>query len=265
MTRLPNYGEIVLTYRYLINAYSAASPTCVAGITWLVRSASLWLGWTLSRGARLCIQAIRYYMHLLYGVGVSRRITPQKLFLPTSYHDPYVLFVCMQLVSRLFSLPAAITILKTLQPMYTPFDVFFIKLFLLHLNPMSSAGLTIDLGLLFFNIFVAVRFLNIDPLISLICKSIKGLVIFKHKALFSTFFSFFRNTFETYFHKFSLVGVFVSVKGKVGLTGDARKRRMFLNLGSTSRFNMRYRVVYKSTTLVTKSGSLGLQMWWFFS
>ena len=193
----------------------------------------------------------------------SSYTNPLKIYSKQSTYDIYALCTINCIISYLSSTSSSILIHKVLNLFYNSFDIFFLNLTSTRLR--LNTRLLFDVELLFNNIFLTVKFVTLRPLINLISKSINNLNIFKHKSFFSFFFFFFKTKFERYFKFFRIRGVFISIKGKIGVTGDSRKRRLFLNLGQSSRFNLTSSVVFKKTKLITGSGVLGLQMWWFFT
>lgn len=185
-------------------------------------------------------------------------IARTKIYVKNHLYDSYNLYLFTQIISRFFSTPATISVCKTLNQFYSSFDYFFLNHILL--NQKLKNQYLVNIKLLVYNIFIAARFLNLTPLLSFIKNNILKLNIFQHKNFFTFLFFFMKIKFEPYFKHFKVFGVFIHIKGKISVTGDSRKRRLFVNLGKSSKFNLARSVVSKKTTLITSSGVLGLQM-----
>jgi len=66
------------------------------------------------------------------------------------------------------------------------------------------------------------------------------------------------------FNFLGLRGLFLNIKGKLGVSGSSKKRRFFFCFGSHSITNRDLKIDIKSTSVWTFTGSLGLYFLLFF-
>ncbi len=112
--------------------------------------------------------------------------------------------------------------------------------------------------------YYSFKWLDFRWIFRLLQRSIGKLVIFKHKSFLLFFLRYILRDFAPLFKKFNVRGFFLSVRGKIGVSGNARRRRIFLNINQSSRFNLAHKVYHYRDTFNTLSGALGFQLWVFY-
>lgn len=83
--------------------------------------------------------------------------------------------------------------------------------------------------------YLAFKIKSFKHLISYLNRLLKSLVFWDHKKFLVFVFETIREQFYPVFSFFHIVGLHASIKGKIGVGGDSRKRRMHMNLGKTTR------------------------------
>ena len=151
--------------------------------------------------------------------------------------------------------------------------IFFLKKGsnLLHMKKVSSS--------LFYKIFK--KYLNINKQItgiiyySLLLKDssifinffkkiLKNTSIKLHKKIFFSLKKFLLLVFKPYFFFLNVKGLFFNVKGKIGVSGNAKKRRYFFSLGEHSMSTKTLKIDFMFTTVTTFTGILGFSFSIFF-
>jgi ribosomal protein S3 len=67
-----------------------------------------------------------------------------------------------------------------------------------------------------------------------------------------------RKTFKSLLNYFNCVGFYVSICGKVGVSGNAKKRKFFIKQGSFSSSTKKTKVIYSKKLINTDTGVLGV-------
>jgi ribosomal protein S3 len=71
-----------------------------------------------------------------------------------------------------------------------------------------------------------------------------------------TFFLF----FLYFFSKLKIKGIKFSIKGKISVAGNARKKKIFFSFGKTSFSSLSNKILYNFTTITTFTGVLGVKI-----
>jgi len=88
-----------------------------------------------------------------------------------------------------------------------------------------------------------------------------GRIQFKsHKKLISVFKYMIVNYHEFYLKQNNLKGFFFDIRGKVGVTGNAKKRHFCFSSGKYSKTTKNSRFDYQHTIVKTLTGALGVTM-----
>ena len=87
---------------------------------------------------------------------------------------------------------------------------------------------------------------------------------FKYKILFRYIKYLIRYLFFPYFSEWNLKGIKYKIKGKVGVAGNSRTRKVFYKLGKTSHATFNHKINYDFSLINTFTGVLGFQLWLFF-
>ena len=85
--------------------------------------------------------------------------------------------------------------------------------------------------------------------------------IFRHKHFWNYFFSLLKRYIYTYFQGWHLTGIYVSLRGKIGVVGNSRKRRLFWQIGKSSPSQFKKIIQYKDTFFYTSTGAIGFRIW----
>ena len=86
-----------------------------------------------------------------------------------------------------------------------------------------------------------------------------NLHISKHTSLFTILFLFLKEITPTILKYKILTGLLLTVKGKIGIQGNLRKRKIVLALGRYSFFTMPLIHVYHKVNLQTASGLVSIR------
>lgn len=98
-------------------------------------------------------------------------------------------------------------------------------------------------------------------LIDYLQRILESLSIWDHKKFFIFIFNVFKEHFYPLFKKLNVIGLKLIIKGKVGVTGNSRKRSVKLLLGETSISPYFNSINFSNKFLNTNTGVLGLQIW----
>ena len=85
-----------------------------------------------------------------------------------------------------------------------------------------------------------------------------------HKKLLLGLKKLIKNIFKPKFFYFGLKGIFINIKGKIGVSGNAKKRRYFLYFGKHSITKRTLKFSHKQTNIWTYTGNLGFGFYLFF-
>ena len=85
-----------------------------------------------------------------------------------------------------------------------------------------------------------------------------------HKKLLLGFKKLIKDLYKPIFNYLSLSGVFFNIRGKIGVSGSAKKRRYFFFMGKHSITNRTLKLDIKQTSLWTFTGTLGFTFILFF-
>ena len=188
-----------------------------------------------------------------------------KFFNKQQYIFSFFSFIFIKLFSLFLNKKIYIFINKNPLQNFSLFDITYIKTYL------STFFLTnlifneiFHIKTFFFLIYFAFKWVDFSWFFPYLQIILLKLNIFKHKLFFSFLFNFFYSHFYFILSKLKLVGFFFNLKGKLGVAGNSRKRRLFLNFGFTAHFNFKYKVYYKQVVLKTITGSVGCSVWLFY-
>ena len=109
-------------------------------------------------------------------------------------------------------------------------------------------------------IYLAFKLKNFLHLINYLNKILHTLIIWDHKKFFTFFFNIISEQMYPLFNYFSLTGFRILIKGKVGVGGNSRKRKMMLKLGKVTTTNTNVNTYSMNTWLNTKTGALGIKI-----
>ena len=109
-------------------------------------------------------------------------------------------------------------------------------------------------------IYLAFKLKNFNLIIDYLNRILKVLTIWDHKKFFLFLFDMISEQIFPLFKFLNVLGFRLMIRGKVGVGGNSRKRRVLLKLGklTTTRYNPN--VSNLSTWLNTTTGALGFQL-----
>ena len=86
----------------------------------------------------------------------------------------------------------------------------------------------------------------------------------KHKKMVHLLYSFLKKYHTFFFKKTKTLGVFFSIRGKIGVSGNSKKRHIYLSYGRHSSSNKKLRINNSTSQVKTKTGVMGLNFSIFF-
>ncbi len=86
----------------------------------------------------------------------------------------------------------------------------------------------------------------------------------KHKKMVHLLYSFLKKHNLFFFKKTKSLGVFFSISGKIGVSGNSKKRHIYLSYGRHSSSNKKLRINNSISQVKTKTGVMGLNFSIFF-
>ncbi len=95
-------------------------------------------------------------------------------------------------------------------------------------------------------------------------KIVEKLNIKLHKKVFLGFRKLIKDVYFNMFSYLGLLGVFFNIKGKIGVSGSAKKRRYFFYYGKHSITNRQIKIDLKTDQIWTFTGTLGFSFLIFF-
>lgn len=114
-------------------------------------------------------------------------------------------------------------------------------------------------------VYLGLRRKNLKVVLSYLQRILKKLVLWDHKKFLVFFFSLFSEQFFPRTDFLRIVGFKISVRGKIAVGGNSRKRSMVLKLGNT-RASLRSKGLdVTNSILITNTGALGIKTWLFYS
>jgi len=105
-----------------------------------------------------------------------------------------------------------------------------------------------------------------DPKFFLVwlCRSITKLNIKKHKQVLKLLSYLFTDEINLFLTSNLIKGVKFDIRGKVGVTGDAKKRHVLLTSGYTGFSRKNYKLEYQQGVVYTDTGVMGLTLIYIF-
>ena len=112
-------------------------------------------------------------------------------------------------------------------------------------------------GLLFFSI----RWLDWTWLLERIQQILSLIRIYRHKLFWRFFILLIKRYIVIYFLNSWIRGIYISIRGKIGVVGNSRKRRLFWHIGAPSPSYFTKSIYYKDTLFRTPTGAIGFKVW----
>ena len=110
-------------------------------------------------------------------------------------------------------------------------------------------------------VFFTFRWFDFTWLLQRIQAILNLINIFRHKSFWSYFFLLLQRYIYVYFRTWHLTGIYISLKGKIGVVGNSRKRRLFWQIGKNSPSQFRKTIHYTQTFFYTSTGAIGFRIW----
>ena len=79
-----------------------------------------------------------------------------------------------------------------------------------------------------------------------------------HKKFIFFFQNFINKFYKLLFSTFRIKGFFFDIRGKVGVTGNSKKRHFFFKAGVLNKSTKKRKINFKQSIVRTPSGALGL-------
>ena len=106
--------------------------------------------------------------------------------------------------------------------------------------------------------FITIKHNIPDLVLNWINRILNSLLVFQHRNFLKLVMSFFTLYMLPIFPYFQICGSLVCIRGKIGVTGNARKRQLASSTGRFDMFNVRVETVFENRFLRTRTGALGL-------
>ena len=110
-------------------------------------------------------------------------------------------------------------------------------------------------------VFFTFRWFDFTWLLRRIQAILNLISIFRHKSFWNYFFLLLQRYIYVYFCEQHLSGIYVSLKGKIGVVGNSRKRRLFWQIGKSSPSQFCKTIHYTQTFFYTSTGAIGFRIW----
>lgn len=85
-----------------------------------------------------------------------------------------------------------------------------------------------------------------------------------HKKILNLLKLIFTRYFNIFFFKLNIKGIFFDIRGKLGVTGSAKKRHFKINFGSSSSTIKKNKINYNQSIVRTNTGVLGVTFCLYF-
>lgn len=109
-------------------------------------------------------------------------------------------------------------------------------------------------------LYFTFKFKDLTFLMKWFVKTMYRVSFKNHKKLLSVFKQIVINYSDILVHNNNVSGFFFDIRGKVGVTGDAKKRSFFFNVGKYSKTTKNSKFNYQFNTVRTDTGALGITM-----
>ena len=140
-------------------------------------------------------------------------------------------------------------------------EISFLKYITLRLQTYAFQFSTIFFLSEFIDIvYLGLKKKSLSIMLSYIQRILNKLIIWDHKKFFVFLYELFSEHFFYFFESMNISGMFIMLRGKIGVAGNSRKRVMYLKLGSVSKIQPLRSVQTLNTLLGTTTGALGLQI-----
>ena len=192
----------------------------------------------------------------------NKQIKKTKYFVSASSYLPYVTHIISKYTSFLSRSPVlffftsnSLNFLHTKQLLLI--FVFFNQNRFRRL-PFATAFRPLDFfGLLLFSVY----WLDFTWILRRLQLILDNINIFKHRKFWTYFFRLLYRNVYLPLSSSRVLGICVSIKGKVGVVGNSRKRRLFVRYGRPSVSNFTKKIYTKKSQFVTATGAIGFRIW----
>lgn len=100
--------------------------------------------------------------------------------------------------------------------------------------------------------------------LSWFCYFMEKISLKNHKKLLNLLKLVFTRYFNIFFTKLNILGIFFDIRGKLGVTGSAKKRHFKINFGSSSSTTKQSKINYNQSIVRTNTGVLGVTFCIYF-
>ncbi len=107
--------------------------------------------------------------------------------------------------------------------------------------------------------YLILRIKDFSLMYTYIQRVLHVLIIWDHKSFFLFLFQMFTVHFYPYFNWLKIIGLKISIRGKVAVAGNSRRRKLALNINKVSSMQLNYKIYFFNKLLITKTGALGFK------
>ena len=202
-----------------------------------------------------------FYNHY-YSFSRFSTFVGEEGFVPINGFYIYFNFLLTKYFSFLTNKPVRLFIYKKPTHVLSINDLIFLLFFInqsrfFRFKFIKVFKLSDFFGLLFFSI----RWLDWTWLLERIQQILSSIRIFKHKLFWRFFILLIKRYIFAYFSDSWIRGIYISIRGKIGVVGNSRKRRLFWHIGSPSPSYFTKTIYYKNTFFRTPTGAIGFKVW----
>jgi hypothetical protein len=110
-------------------------------------------------------------------------------------------------------------------------------------------------------IYTTFFYKDLNFLIKWFVKTMNRISFLNHKKFISAFKQIICNNSDFFVKNNNVGGFFFDIRGKVGVTGDAKKRHFSFYVGDFSKTTKKYKFDYQFDVVRTYTGALGITMY----
>jgi hypothetical protein len=117
---------------------------------------------------------------------------------------------------------------------------------------------------LFYLIFISLKYKDSLFLVNSLYRCLKELSLFYYKRVFNYLFIIFNFLKNFFFFNLKISGLLFSIKGKIGIKGGLKKKKLLMRYKLTSFSNNKLRLDYSYLMVQTHIGVIGLKFFIFY-
>ena len=195
----------------------------------------------------------------------TNQIIKFKKLSPLSTYLPYITFVINKYTTFLANAPVLFFFTSKTMTFLKTNDLLLIISFFNKTRTQAEPFLGVFRQLDFYSLTLyAFYWLDFNWLLRRIQLILDKIDIFRHKRFWVYFFKL------VYRHIFiplsgtRIAGIHISIKGKIGVVGNSRKRRLFVKYGNSSVSRFSRKIYVTDNQFLTPTGAIGFKTWVLF-